>query len=369
MGAAWLFYNPGAQGAHIVGEALLTAPHAAQARAIMSGMAMIGFLLAEMGRGGDDEDERAWKNIPPHVKDTNMVVRAGDHQVTVPVSYGFGLFHSIGNTVSNLLHGQSASDASMALAGAVIRNFSVFGNPFLEKDGQVEFAPDQVLPTAIKMGIGPSINRDSFGREIAPTKHRASLPDSQNMTRALRGSSYAAISATLNDWTGGNAYQAGAVDVSPNVLKYWVTSLAGGFGRFVGDTADAGIGAAQGVAPDLKNVPIARKFVRESDVADSRAAFWPEARKSLIAAEQVAAAIRGGDGDIADEIKETEEAALSLAKFAGKTIQLATAKRNAVEKIMKDEDLSLAEKREEIKEIEESEQEVYDAFLQAFDER
>ncbi|MDP2792562.1 MAG: LPD38 domain-containing protein [Sulfurisoma sp.] len=118
------------------------------------------------------------------------------------------------------------------------------------KDGKVEFVPGQMAPTLFKMAAGPSTNIDSLGRNIAPEKYRKSMPDSANMTRALRGSSYAAISATINGWTGGNAHQPGFVDVSPNVLKYWVTSISGGAGRFVGDVADAGWGAYKGVAPD-----------------------------------------------------------------------------------------------------------------------
>lgn len=365
MGAAYLFFNPSMQGAHVVLESILTSPHKNQARMIVGGLTMAAFMLAEMGRGGDDDDERDWRNIPDYVKARNLVIKIGDTQVTLPVAYGFGVFHSLGNAMSDVMHGVDSEKAGINMADAMFENFSVFGNPLVEQDGKVEFHPEQMTPTLIKMVTAPANNLDSLGRRIAPIKYQASKPDSENMTRALRGSTYASIAATLNDWTGGNNSQPGFVDVSPNVLKYWVTSITGGAGRFSSDIADAVTG---GVVPEIENVPVVRKFVRTSDVADSRAAFWNVASKAKIAAEQYRSAIRNGDKMTVYEMKRDMKPYLALAKMADHVADMAGAKRNAIDKI-RHSDITASEKKERILQIEKQEQAIYDRFLNAFDRK
>lgn len=366
MGAMYLFFNPAIQGSHVVLQSLVSQPHSGQARYLIGGLMMTAFLLAEAARSGDDEDERDWRNIPDYVKARNLVLKFGDMQVTIPVAYGFGVFHSIGNAMSDLLHGVEPEKVSLEMATSVFENFSVFGNPLVEQDGKVEFRPEQLLPTIPKMAVAPSTNLDGLGRAIQPRKFKASTPDSQNMTRSVRGTLYADVAASLNDWTGGNEFQSGAVDVSPNTLKYWVTSITGGAGRFLGDTANAAYGGSQGVAPELSNIPIARKFVRESDVSDARASFWQIASKARMASESYHAAIKEGDRSAAKEMKQENAPYINMAELADHFSKLAGAKRNKVEQINAS-DMPLSEKKARIREIERREMEIYDRFLKKFD--
>lgn len=359
MGALYLFFNPSIQGMHVTVEALTSSPNKNQARMITGGMVMAAFMLAEMGRGGDDDDERKWRSIPANVKDRNLVIKIGDHQVTIPVAYGFGLFHMMGNAVSDVLHGVDSQKVSLNMASGLFENFSPISNPMVSDNGSTTIRPDQLLPTLPKMLIAPATNLNSFGSTIAPKKYRESLPDSENMSRSLRGTAYSDIAELLNSLSGGNPHQAGIVDVSPNVLKFWVTSLTGGAGRFAGDMFNAGVGATDGTFPDLNNIPVARRFLRESDVADTRTLFWESASKAKIAAEQFRDALKAGD-------KIPEDSARKFSRYANHAADMAGAKRNEIERV-KNSNLQAGVKKSKIRQIEKAEQDIYNKFLESFE--
>ncbi|MCP5244887.1 MAG: hypothetical protein H6937_02505 [Burkholderiales bacterium] len=366
MGALYLFFNPGMQGAHIVGEALFTSPHRKQVWALLGALTTLSFVLAELARGGDDDD-REWENTPDYIKDRNLIFNFGDKQVTVPVAYGFGIFHAMGNYLSDLNHGADKSEIAVKLASGVFENFSVFGNPILENDEGNEIRLDQLLPTFPKIIMAPGINLDGLGRQIHPTKYQDSVPDSQLMWRSVRGTAYEDIAHFMNDITGGSQYNPGAIDVSPNTIKYWVTSLTGGAGRFVSDITTGSMNAAEGVEPELENIPVLRKFIREPGVNDSRGAFHKARKEAQSAAERAGKALRNGDMPEYTKMMSELQPIIEIAKYARDAQKMASMARDEVMRIQLDTDMSKAEKKLRIKEIELQEQRVYDQFLSAFD--
>lgn len=369
MGALYLFYNPGMQGAHIVGEALFTSKHRKQVWAMLGAMTALSFTLAELARGGgDDDDEREWQNVPDHVKDRNIIFNVGGKQILVPVPYGFGIWHAMGNYLSNLNHGADTSEIAVKLTSGMFENFSVFGNPIVDKDDETEIRLDQLLPTLPKLIMGPGINMDSLGRQIQPDKAiwNRSIPDSQNMTRSVRGTVYEDIANFMNEITGGSKYNPGAIDISPNTIKYGVTSLTGGAGRFVSDVVTGVMDAAEGVAPEIENIPILRKFVREPGVADSRAAFHKAKREVESATQRFKSAHKDGDTFHSQKMLEENYEVMALIDFATSSAKMSSAARDEVLNIQANKDLSKADKKLRIKEIELQEQRVYDDFLRQF---
>src|SRR5690606_41832067 len=67
---------------------------------------------------------------------------------------------------------------------------------------------------------------------------------------------------------GGSKYEPGRISVSPDTIKFMVTSITGGAGKFVSDAVTGTMGVANGIAPTLKDTPIVRRFARESGVED-----------------------------------------------------------------------------------------------------
>lgn len=369
MGALYLFYNPGMQGAHIVGEALFTSKHRKQVWALLGALTTLSFILAEFARGGEDDDDREWENTPDYIKDRNLIFQFGDKQITVPVAYGFGIFHAMGNYLSDLNHGADKSEIAVKLASGMFENFSVFGNPVVGDDDNIETRLSQLSPTLMKLMFGPEMNMDGLGRQIQPDKASwdQSVPYSQNMFRSVRGTVYEDIAHFMNDITGGNKYNPGAIDISPNTIKYWVTSLTGGAGRFVSDITTGSLNAAEGVSPEIENVPVLRKFIRQPGVSDSRSAFHKARKEAQNASDRFDKALKNGDVFISQQMLDENHEIIALANYAKQARKMAAEARDAIMQIQLDKDMSKAEKKVRIKEIELQEQRVYDQFLSAFD--
>ena len=116
------------------------------------------------------------------------------------------------------------------------------------------------------------MNRNSLGRPIMPemSPWNTAQPDSARRWRSTTGSLYDGIASGLNSWTGGNDYQAGAIDISPETLSYLWRTFTGGAGKFAIDSMGLGTRIAQGVSPELREIPVLRKFVRAESIQDAR---------------------------------------------------------------------------------------------------
>ncbi len=362
VGSWYIFYNPAMQGIHIFGEALFTSKHKAQVWGLMTAATALSFVLAEINRG-EDEDE--WENIPGHIKDRNMIFNTGDFQLTMPVAYGFGTSHALGNMISEYNHGADPYELSVRMASAMFDNFSVFGNPLVENGDTTDIHPELMLPTIPKILIGPGINKDGLGRQVSPVKYDDAQLDSQNMTRGVRDTVYQDLAFALNDATGGTKYNPGAVDVSPNTIKYWVTNLTGGAGRTSSDILTGAMDLGAGVTPDIENIPVARKFIRKPGVSDSRHGFWNAAKEVERSSSRYKKSIADGDTFNSQKMLDESEHIMALLKFSADSKKMAAAFRDEVQRIQAS-DLGRAEKRLKIKEMEIKEKRVYDNFLDNF---
>ena len=369
-GSLYLFFNASTQGSTRMFSSLLTSDHKGQAQILAGMLAMASFALAQLGRGNDDDKERKWKNIPDYLKEHSIVLQFGDYQFTIPVPYEFAPFHVLGTSLSDMMHGESGWTAAMNVIKSLVNNISPIGDPFSgKKDDGVDLY--QLMPTAVKMVLAPHENENSFGSPIQPEKSTFSpnKPDSQNMWRNTKGTVYSGAAEWLNGMTGGDKYTPGMVDVSPETLKFWVSSLTGGTGRFVADSFSGIYGATQDVAPDLRSIPIARVLARETSVADSRARFWEAANEAKKSADAFTAASKSGDFDSADKILNKNEDMIILSKVASGFAKAASASRDAQDVIRMDDNIPLAQKLKQMKEIEGEEQEYYDDFLKMFDQK
>lgn len=365
IGSLYLFYNPSVQGTKLMYEALFDSPHKNQARALTGMMALGAMALSALAMSGDDEDKKRWEQTPDYVKDSNVIFYNGETQVTITLPYGYKLFWTLGNVIADAQQGKDLDKLCIRMAASVFENLSPFGNPVHSESGLY-----QLLPTVPKMALAPGVNEDSFGMPITPKRWNNATPDSQLMNRATHGSVYDAVAEKLNDVTGGNKYQAGYVDVSPETLKFWVKSLTGGTGQFVFDSADITRLAVQGVPPkDVKNIPVVRRFVRESQLPDARAAFYERKKEADLAAAQFSSARSAHDAEAVAELAKETGPLRSMAKVASRFTKMANAKRDLIVSIKNDETLTAKEKDLQIKAIEKEELAVYEKFNKLFDTR
>lgn len=361
-GAFYLFFNPSVQGSQVMYRALFDSEHKGQVKALAGMMVLSAVALAELAMSGGADDEDKWKNTPSYVKDSNLIFGFGDMQYMLPLPYGYRLFHMLGNVMSEYKHGADGYKLGIRFASGVFSNLSPVGNPMEGNSGVVS-----VLPTVAKIAVGPTVNQDSFGREITPKQWNNAMPDSQIMNRPTKGTAFASVAESLNDLTGGTKYTKGMVDVSPETLKYWVNTIFGGTGKFVGDLVNSPYKASQGVDVPLKEMPIVRRFAREIGVSDARSAFWERAKEAKEAADAFGAAKKAHDGLGMQSILNDNKALLDMAKYADRQQKMIKAKRDEVDRINADKDLTLKQKDEKVKLIEMQEAAVYTKFIKTFD--
>ena len=361
--ALYLFFNPNVQGTQRLYSVLTKSKHKGQARALVGTMILGAYLISQAMR---DSDPEKWKKTPEYVRDRNIVINAGNKQVTIPIPYGYGFFWTMGNVLSDLQNGDiSKRDATARMAESFFGNFSPAGDPLQEG----ELTPLQTMPTIGKMLLSPTNNVDSFGRELTPKKYNDAQPDSQTMYRNTKQTMYAGMAEYMNAVTGGDRYHKGVVDVSPETIKYWVNSLTGGAGKFVVDSISLGGIVGYGIAPDMKEIPIVRGFVREHGFSDTKAAYYKAMKEVKQTADEFALAKRARDGMSLMQMAEDTSPELALAKMAEAQHKALAYMSDAIMQIRNNDKLTMAEKRLQEKEMELKQEQLYNQFLKAFEEK
>jgi hypothetical protein len=365
LSALYLFFNPNVQGTQVLLSTLLHSPHKTQAWAAAGGMVLLAYSLAALARGGDDDDEEAWRRIPSAVKDRNLILKIGDHQLTVPVPFGYGAFWALGNVMSDLAHGEPADRAGLRLASALFEHFSPIGNPLVGDQLDIKNVVD-LMPTITRMGLDVAVNRGAFGQPLMPelTPWNPGQPDSQRHWRNTN-TLYTELASGLNRLTGGTAYESGAIDVSPETIRYLWRGLFGGAGQFAADTLGLPLLWWQGAMPELREWPGLRKFVREETIQNARAGFYQQAEQVRTAVGAFQAAKRASDAaGMADLVHRKAE----LIRLGGvlDAFSALIRQRRQVQDLVRASDQPLPQRRLILKTLEAEEARIYTAFSRIF---
>jgi hypothetical protein len=380
LGALYLFFNPAVQGTAAMMEALFKGKHKAQAWAMTAGLGIAAYTLASMQFG--DEDDEAWENIPDHVKGRNLIIRTGEKSyLTLPIPYGYGFFYALGNSMFDLQRGRDPDKVALNIASGLVENFLPM-NPLegdkLDGRGLVELVPGFFGGELMRAGARLAVNRSGLGGEIVPdSKFDEGKPDSLRMWRTTKGTVYDQVAGGLNRATGGTKTISGAIDVSPETLKFWVTTVTGGAGKFASDTLGLGMLGAraamnpddpniEALKPELREIPVVRKFWRQEDIRDIRSRYWESVREADEAAKDLSRAVRGGDLEGVQRMAD-QGGVVAFAKLAQKQNKVIKARRDMVDSIMADEGKTVAAKRAIVAEMEARERLHYERLLKAYD--
>jgi len=385
LSALYIFGNPAVQGAAITVETLTKSKHKHQAQALASAMAVTAYSLLSMSFAGDgDEDE--WEAIPDHIKDRNLIIRTGEKSyVTIPAPYGFGFFHQLGVAAFDLQRGADIDKVSLRLASGLITHFGVGVNPLngdqVEAGGFIELIPGLFGGELMRASVRMAANRSGLGGTIVPeSPFDDDKPDRMRMFRTTKGTTYDKAAGVLGDSTGGSATQPGLIDVSPETLKYWTQTIAGGAGKFTVDAIDAGILLAQSqveqdqekadaLRPEVREIPFVRKFYRKEDIRDLRGRFWEQATAVDSAEKAFRRAIKSGDADAAQEVFDENEPLISLGNYLQAQKKMVKRARDYTDELMASDQYSDAEKRLMVRDIEGVEGEIYSSFLELLREQ
>ncbi len=228
-----------------------------------------GYLLASLNRAGagQDEDGVNWYDkVPDYVKEHNLVImkslfggKAGEYW-SIPLPYGYNMFYLLGSTMEGVTRGNmTASKAAGNIVGGMLGAF----NPLGSEDSQTLTGTlfKNAAPTILRPFADLWANESFMGTPIYRTNFPGGTPKPES---TLGGRStpeaYKAFANWLNSVSGGSQYRSGAVDINPDIMKYWIDYMSGGMGRFAGKTIDAAAKTYNGIDIPSQQIPFLGKI-------------------------------------------------------------------------------------------------------------
>ncbi|HIG9227616.1 TPA: LPD38 domain-containing protein [Escherichia coli] len=231
-----------------------------------------GYLLGSLNRSvaGEDDDGVNWYDkVPYHVKERNLVImksmfggRAGEYW-SIPLSYGYNVFFLLGHTAEGVAAGDlTASRAAGNVVGGILGAFSPVGSETSETLSGALLK--NAAPTILRPFANLAMNENFMGAQIYQENMPFGTlkPDSQ-LGRRSTPEAYKAFASWLNAFSGGSQYRPGAVDITPESLKFWIDYISGGTGRFISKTTDAAVKSLNGIDIPEQQVPFLGKISGE----------------------------------------------------------------------------------------------------------
>lgn len=371
MGAIYLFFNPAVQGAANGIKTLAQGKHKQQAYVALATLGMLGFYAASQGM---DEDEDRWLGEGWDTRTKNLMFNVGGHQIRVPLSQEFAPVYALGVALAESTRGVSAKKSAVNVVSSFIdAYFPLQGAYSPESDNKQLDMAMAVVPTIIKPQVQSAVNRNNFGSEIVPeSEFTADRPDNLKMTRGTKNSAYDKAAqgiASVGEMLGAGKYENDITKVSPETLKLMWRNYTGGLGTFVADS----IGVASMTASDpsqvnASDIPIVKDFWRNSDVKPIRGRYYDLSRDARQAITEFEQAKKAGDGVAMDKILNDpdKERLIGLGRLVRNTNKAVSAVRDGEVDINADVNLTPAEKRSALKDIEKDEEALYRDAISAF---
>ena len=263
----YMFLNAGLQGTVNVAGAV------ARSLAIAPSLVMLGFVQAFMARtmGGDDEEtgQAKWDNIPDYEKTANMYFfkpgGSGKH-AKLPVPYGYNVFFSAGVRLEDVIYGRSTpTDMASGMLVDALNAFNPVGGSGIT--GGTGNVLTSLMPTMVRPLGELAINEDFSGRPIYPKQYgKFPKPDSAMFFDGTP-EAYVSTADWLNQATGGDEFEPGAIDVSPDTMEYLVGYYFSGSGRMLNRLYKV---ASSGGDVNPNDVPVMRSFIGDAST-DTRA--------------------------------------------------------------------------------------------------
>ena len=309
MTSLYLFYNASLQGSMAM---LNTFIRSKRVRAVWGSILVAGAvqdMLMSMLSEEDDDGEKKYDKIKPHILEHNMVFmdpfgisERGYFQIPMP--YLMNGIYNFGRMVSKTARGEADMGELMSSGGMTLLNSL---NPYGEANNLVNFFAPSVLDPV----VDHYMNENFAGNPIVPPENPFSEVNEVASQRYWANTNPAYI--TISDWmsklTGRKGdYIPGVVEVSPNKVEYAVEWATGGVGPFLARAAwlaAGGVGLAPLEEMTPADIPFVRKFYGSVTERNDLQTFI-EGRDQVL---RIRAAIRDankeGDKQLAKRIRES----------------------------------------------------------------
>lgn len=261
MNTYYMFLNASLQGSVNVGRAL------GRSLTLAPALVTFGAVSALMGRalGGDDDETEGdnWDNIPDYEKAANIILMdpsGSGKYLKIPLPYGFSTLYSAGVRMADAAMGKTtAGDAVAGMLTDTLNSFNPFGGSGIKQGiGSVlaAFVPTMARPFA-EIGL----NQNWMGRPIYPKSFGKQEKADAYSYFSGTPEVYTDVARVLNEGTGGDMFESGVIDMSPNTMQYLVGYYLSGAGRTVDRLVKM---ATSNERIETADVPMLRSFVGDA---------------------------------------------------------------------------------------------------------
>lgn len=287
----FMFFNASAQGTAVTLKAAATSP---KARAIVGGMAAIGFLLDMVNR----ELIEDYDQIEDFKKAHNAFIpTGGKNYIQIPYPLGMNAIFNVGRLTSEALSGQSHKEPIEYAASMGLAMLDAF-NPL----GSVGSIGQLVAPSAFRPVVQAVENKSFTGAPVYKSGDRGPRGDAPEPAHRRHFQNtpemWIAASRGLNALTGGDFVEQGAINVSPDALRHIFTSMTGGPGRSFDRTVDY----FTTDEPSISRLPFAGRLIGKVDERAKEQAYYKESKIINTAINKVDLLLRSGRPEAADNI-------------------------------------------------------------------
>ena len=219
----FVFWNAAIQATTNFGKQIKR--HPAKAFTGMATMFILGAVVAYLGGDDDEEDKNAYYNLPEYVRRTNIMFRAGDSWISIPLPIEFRAVYGMGELMTSVLSGKEHFTGGEIAEAVLGQATQVLPIDFMEGSGGL----NAFVPSIAKPFTEAYISETSWtGLPLyKDTPYNKDMPE---WTKAYKSANkyLVNLSATLNEATGGDKYTKGTIDINPAKLEYMLNGYFGG---------------------------------------------------------------------------------------------------------------------------------------------
>ena len=219
-------------------------------------MPLINNLLAGLFGGDDDH----YQDLPETARRNSLclfVPKVG--WVKIPLGFGLRSAYAMGGLLSEQLFFPKNSYTSMTRS---LFNIAVDLLPIntgsSEQDWWLNVVPSSLRPIAENIA-----NKDWTGRPIVNENINKNWPEYRRANNRTSDISIK-ISEVLSDWTGGDEYSPGLVNLNPSQFEHITLGLLSGVGTLVGNTYETTSNVIRGEELDTRHIPFVKDFYSKS---------------------------------------------------------------------------------------------------------
>ena len=258
--SGYVFWNAAIQGTTNFGRQMKR--HPAKAFTGMAVMFLLGAIVAYLGGDDDEDDKNAYYNLPEYVRRSNILFRAGDSWISIPLPIEYRAFYGMGELMTSVFSGKEHLTGGEIAEAVLGQATQILPIDFLEGGGGLNaFVPSAAKPlweayVAEKSWTGMPLYKDTPFNKDMPEWTKAYSSTNKHIVN---------LAATLNEATGGDPYTKGAIDINPAKVEYMLNGYFGGvFGTIdkLTKTAETIVGDRE---YDPRSILLVNRLVKAGD--------------------------------------------------------------------------------------------------------